>query len=174
MFPACVICGTFHTGVDTHLSLCSTHNLWLKGKRGLTSVIQVEHFSPCDRSDDISISGSEAPPTYWLSVWKPQAPPTYWLSVKVSGMMRSEEFTTFWSDFICKIAKGMRKILSYALKMRQDYLSTRYLDQFISPSFRYTHSGDIFDPSNYCWDNPVLFWMHMINIILYTLYSFIL
>ena len=44
--------------------------------------------------------------------------------------------------------KGMRKILSYTLKMRQDYLSTRYLDQFISPSFHYAHSGDIFDPSN--------------------------
>ena len=26
-------------------------------------------------------------------------------------------------------------MLSYALKMRQDYLSTGYLDQFISPSF---------------------------------------
>ena len=46
------------------------------------------------------------------------------------------------------IVKGMRKILPYALKMRQDYLSTRYLDQFISPSSRYAHSGDIFDPSN--------------------------
>ena len=37
----------------------------------------------------------------------------------------------------------MRKISSYALKMRQDYLSTRYLDQFISPFFRYAHLGDI-------------------------------
>ena len=27
----------------------------------------------------------------------------------------------------------MRKILPYALKMRQGYLSTHYLDQFISP-----------------------------------------
>ena len=34
--------------------------------------------------------------------------------------------------FICKIVKGVRKISSYAFKMRQDYLSTRYLDQFIS------------------------------------------
>ena len=41
---------------------------WLKGTRSLTSVYKVEHFSPCDRSDDISISRSEAPPTYWLSV----------------------------------------------------------------------------------------------------------
>ena len=40
---------------------------WLKGKKGLNLWIQVEHFSRCDRSDDISISGSEAPPTYWLS-----------------------------------------------------------------------------------------------------------
>ena len=63
-------------------------------------------------------------------------------------MEKSEEFTTFWSDLICKIVKGMRKILSYALKMRQDYLSTRYLDQFISHSFRDAYSGDIFDPSN--------------------------
>ena len=29
----------------------------------------------------------------------------------------------------------MRKISSYAFKMKQDYLSTCYLDQFISPSF---------------------------------------
>ena len=46
--------------------------------------------------------------------------------------------------------------------MRHDYLSTRYLDQFISPLFRFAHSGDIFDPSSKCWDNPVSFWMHMI------------
>ena len=59
--------------------------------------------------------------------------------------LRNEEFTAFRSVFI---VKGMRKILPYALKMRQDYLSTRYLDQFISPSSRYAHSGDIFDPSN--------------------------
>ena len=65
-----------------------------------------------------------------------------------SGMEKSEEFTTFWSDSICKIVKGMKKILSYALKMKQDYLSTCYLEQFISPSFRCAHSGDIFDPSN--------------------------
>ena len=119
---------------------------WLKGKKELNLCIRVEHFSPCDRSDDISISGSEALPTYWLSVCKLQAPPTYYyLSRWVAW---SGEFTTFWSDFICKIVKGMRKILSYALKMRQDYLSTRYLDQFISPSFCYAHSRDIFDPSN--------------------------
>ena len=28
--------------------------------------------------------------------------------------------------------------------MRQDYLSTHYLDQFISPSFCFAHSGDVF------------------------------
>ena len=26
----CVICGTFHTEVNTHLLLCSTHNLLIK------------------------------------------------------------------------------------------------------------------------------------------------
>ena len=31
---------------------------------------------------------------------------------------------------------------------RKDYLNTHYLDQFISPSFRFADSGDIFDPSN--------------------------
>ena len=60
----CVICGTFHTEVNTHLLLCSTHNLLIKRQKGLNLYIQVEHFSPCDRSDDISISGSEAPPIY--------------------------------------------------------------------------------------------------------------
>ena len=44
--------------------------------------------------------------------------------------------------------KGVRKISSCAFKMRQDYLSTRYLDQFTSPSFLFVHSGDIFDPRN--------------------------
>ena len=62
----CVICGTFHTEVNTHLLLCSTHNLLIKRSKGLNLCIQVERFSPCDRSDCISISGNEAPPTYWL------------------------------------------------------------------------------------------------------------
>ena len=43
-------------------------------------------------------------------------------------------------------------ILSYAFKMRQDYLSTSYLDQNIEIWI---------DPSNVCWDNPVSFWGHM-------------
>ena len=59
----CVICSTFHTSL-AHLLLCSTHNLLIKRYKELNLCIQVEHFSPCDRSDDISISGSEAPPTY--------------------------------------------------------------------------------------------------------------
>ena len=50
--------------------------------------------------------------------------------------------------FLVILLKGVRKISSYAFKMRQNYLSTRYFDQFISPSFRFGHSGDIFDPSN--------------------------
>ena len=66
------------THVNTHLLLCSTHNLLIKRYKELNLCIQVEHFNPCDRSDDISISGSEAPPTYWLSV-------------KVSGMERWRE-----------------------------------------------------------------------------------
>ena len=50
--------------------------------------------------------------------------------------------------FICKIVKGVTKIPSCAFKMRQDYLSTSYLDQFMSPLFHFAHLGDIFDPSN--------------------------
>ena len=64
----CVICGIFHTEVNTHLPLCSTHNLLIKRQKGLNLCIQVEYFSPCDRSDNISICGIEAPSTYWLSV----------------------------------------------------------------------------------------------------------
>ena len=94
-----VKCGTFHINKYKH---APSTIYWLKG-------IQVEHFSPCDRCDDISISRSVAPPTYWLSVkchygcnqerqieraWKPQAPPTYWLSAKVSGMERWREVTS--------------------------------------------------------------------------------
>ena len=29
-YHVCVICGTFHTEVNTHLPLCSTHNLLIK------------------------------------------------------------------------------------------------------------------------------------------------
>ena len=49
------------SSTQNHLPLCSTHIYWLKGKKGLTSYcfsIQVEHFSPCDRSSDISIPGT--------------------------------------------------------------------------------------------------------------------
>ena len=57
-------------------------------------------------------------------------------------------FVIFSTYFIRKIVKDVRKISSFAFKMRQDYLSTGYLDQFKSPSFRFAHSGDIFDRSN--------------------------
>ena len=60
----CVICCTFHTEVSTHLPLCSTHNLLIKRQKELNFCTQVKHFNPCDRSDDISISGSVAPLTY--------------------------------------------------------------------------------------------------------------
>ena len=58
-------------------------------------------------------------------------------------MKRSEEFTTFWSDFICKTVKGIKKNIIICLKMRQDYLSTCYLDQFISASFHYDPLCDL-------------------------------
>ena len=53
-------------------------------------------------------------------------------------------------------------ILSYAFKMRQDYLSTSYLDQKYLPSERSETREIWIDPSNVCWDNPVSFWIHMI------------
>ena len=34
----CMICGIFHTEVNTSLALCSTHIYWLKDKRGLTLI----------------------------------------------------------------------------------------------------------------------------------------
>ena len=67
-----------HISQHSLAAICSTHNLLIKRSKELNLCIQVEHSSPCDRSDDISISGSEAPPTYWLSV-------------KVSGMERWRE-----------------------------------------------------------------------------------
>ena len=51
--------------------------------------------------------------------------------------------------------------LSYAFKMRQDYLSTSYWDQKYLPSERSETREIWIDPSNVCWDNPVSFWMHM-------------
>ena len=52
-------------------------------------------------------------------------------------------------------------ILSYAFKMRQDYLSTSYLDQKYLPSERSETSEIWIDQSNVCWDNLVSFWKHM-------------
>ena len=52
-------------------------------------------------------------------------------------------------------------ILSYAFKMRQDYLSTNYLDQKYLPSERSKTREIWMDPSNVCWDNLVSFWRHM-------------
>ena len=48
-------------------------------------------------------------------------------------------------------------ILSYAFKMRQDYLSTSYLNQKYLPSERSETREIWIDPSNVCWDNPVSF-----------------
>ena len=50
-------------------------------------------------------------------------------------MFHFDRFSHIFKIFHPLIVKGVRKISSYAFKMRQDYLSTRYLDQFISPSF---------------------------------------
>ena len=101
---------------------------WLKGKRGLNSVykykilalvtgvmtsafleVKLRPFIDCLNRYCIVVPG------------KPQAPPTYWFICQGEWhgkMKRIEEFTTFWSDFICKIVKGMRKISPYAIKMR--------------------------------------------------------
>ena len=43
-----MICGIFHTEVNTHLLLCSTHNLLINRQNGLNFCIQVEYFSPPD------------------------------------------------------------------------------------------------------------------------------
>ena len=63
-------------------------------------------------------------------------------------MFHFDRFSQIFKLFHLLNSESCGKISSYAFKMRQDYLSTRYLDQFISPSFRFAHLGDIFDPSN--------------------------
>ena len=72
---------------------------------------------------------------------------------------------TVWlaAGAVCKIACDVAEIiiLSYAFKMRQDYLSTSYLDQKYLPSERSKTSEIWIDPSNVCWDNLVSFWRHM-------------
>ena len=45
--------------------------------------------------------------------------------------------------------------------MRQDYLSTGYLDQKYLLSERSETREIWIDPSNVCWDNHVSFWRHM-------------
>ena len=87
----CMICGIFHTGLNTSLAAMLHPHLLIKRQKGLNVCIQVQHFSPCDTNDDISISGIEAPPIYQLSVK---------MSPQVCGMAASNEeklqdFTTF-------------------------------------------------------------------------------
>ena len=62
----CVICGIFHTEINTSLAAMLHPHLLINFKRQkvLNFCIQVEHFSPCDMSDGISISGIEALSTY--------------------------------------------------------------------------------------------------------------
>ena len=52
--------------------------------------------------------------------------------------------------------------LPYAFKMRQDYLSTSYLDQKYLTSERSEMREIWIDPSNVCWDNPVSSLRHMV------------
>ena len=52
--------------------------------------------------------------------------------------------------------------LPYAFKMRQDYLSTSYLDQKYLPSERSETREIWIHPSNMCWDNPVSSLRHMV------------
>ena len=55
--------------------------------------------------------------------------------------------------------------------MRQDYLSTSYLDQKYIPSERSKAREIWIDLSNVCWDNLVSFWKNMI-IFSHTLHYF--
>ena len=131
----CVICDIFNTNVNSSLALIK--------KQGLTDTALSVQIVPFDSEQ------SEYLQVQWCLETTSSA---HSLIIRQGEwherMKRSEEFTTIWSDFIFELLKGMRKILSYAFKMRQNDLSTRYLDQFISPSFHYAHLGDIFDPSN--------------------------
>ena len=52
--------------------------------------------------------------------------------------------------------------LPYAFKMRQDYLSTSYLDQKYLLSERSETREMWIDPSNVCWDNPVSSLRHIV------------
>ena len=52
-------------------------------------------------------------------------------------------------------------ILSYTFKMRQDYLSTSYLNQKYFPSERSETREIWIDPSNVCWDYLVSLWKHI-------------
>ena len=82
---------------------------------------------------------------------------TGWWALKTEGCVL---FKICWGKCIALSTFGII-ILSYAFKMRQDYLSTSYLDQKYLPSERSETREIWIDPSNVCWDNHVSFWMHM-------------
>ena len=60
----CMMCFIFHTDVKTSLPAMLHPHLLIKRQKGLNFYTQVEHFSLCDSSDDISISGIQASQTY--------------------------------------------------------------------------------------------------------------
>ena len=95
----CVICDIFNTKANSPLALIK--------KQGLTGTalsVQTDPFG-FERSDHLQV----LPGDHKLrSLIEYLSSVTY----KASGMegWRGEQFTTFWSDFICNIVKGMRKI----------------------------------------------------------------
>ena len=109
-------------------------------KQGLTGTAwSTQIFCPFEESPFMSLLTLKSQTTCRCSrAWKPQALPTYWLSVKCQlslwygcneeKVARFQYILICWGDFTCKTLKGVRQIYSYAFKMRQDYLSTRYLD----------------------------------------------
>ena len=86
-----MICGIFHTEVNTSLAAMLHPHLLIKRQKGLNVCIQVEHFRPCDTNDDISISEIDAPPTYRVSVKiTPQV-----CGMAVCNKEKLQDFTTF-------------------------------------------------------------------------------
>ena len=131
----CMICDIFNTKVNTSLALCSIHIYWLKDKKSLISYcfcIQVDHFSPCDRSG------------WHQHPWNLSSAHFYWLQSKMTGSWITCVILIFWRYFICEIGKRVEKCNLIDLKW----------DLFL---FQHCSLRRYLWPPNWCWKKQVSF-----------------
>ena len=114
----CMICDIFNTKVNTSLAFCSTQIYWIQGRKGLTIYsfyIQVDHFSPCDRSG------------WHQHPWNLSSAHVLLITKQNDWELVSHSCVNliFWRFFICITGKGARKVPLHRFEMRPVFSSTR-------------------------------------------------